>query len=107
MKHFFYLLAVTLVVTSCTQPFKKSKDGAQYKVIKSKNGKKLAPGNYIELNVVIMYKDSPLLNSFDEGMPQYAQYDTAQFPPLFKEIFLDCPGWIVSRHQELGEVCRG
>ncbi|MBC7887832.1 MAG: FKBP-type peptidyl-prolyl cis-trans isomerase [Ferruginibacter sp.] len=89
MKHFFYLLAVTLLVTSCTQPFKKAKDGTQYKIIKSKNGKKLVTGNYMELYAVAKYKDSILSSSFEDGIPQYAPYDTAQFPPLFKEIFKD------------------
>ena len=89
MKHFFYLVAVTLFVTSCTQPFKKAKDGSQYKIIKAKNGKKLVTGNYMEMNSVAKYKDSILISSFEEGMPQYVPYDTAQFPPLFKEIFKD------------------
>ncbi|MEP7109046.1 MAG: hypothetical protein ABI760_13720, partial [Ferruginibacter sp.] len=90
MKHFFYLLAVTsLLFASCTTPFKKAKDGSQYKIIKSKKGKKLVTGNYMELNAVAMYKDSILFSSFEDGMPQFAAYDTAQFPPLFKEIFKD------------------
>src|SRR5665647_601724 len=89
MKHFFYLLAVTLFVTSCTQPFKKAKDGTQYKIIKSKNGRKLVTGNYMELNAVAKYKDSVLSSSIEDGIPQYVPYDTAQFPPLFKEIFKD------------------
>jgi FKBP-type peptidyl-prolyl cis-trans isomerase FkpA len=89
MKHFFYLLAVTLLVTSCTQPFKKAKDGSQYKVIKAKDGKKLATGNFMELYVVAKYKDSVLMSSYEDGMPQYSQYDTAQFPPLYREVLKD------------------
>lgn len=87
MKNFIYLLAVTLLVTSCTQPFKKAKDGSQYKIVKAKSGRKLVAGNYMEINVVAKYKDSLLFSSIEDGMPQYAPYDTAQFPPLFKEIF--------------------
>jgi FKBP-type peptidyl-prolyl cis-trans isomerase FkpA len=89
MKQFFYLLAASVLVTSCSQPFKKAKDGTQYKVIKAKNGKKIATGNYMELYAVVKYKDSILGSSFDDGMPQFAPYDTAQFPPVFKEIFKD------------------
>ncbi|MEJ7588418.1 MAG: hypothetical protein WKI04_12730 [Ferruginibacter sp.] len=89
MKHFFYLIALTVFVTSCTQPFKKAKDGTQYKVIKGKNGKKVLPGNFMEVNAVVKSNDSLIISSIDEGMPQYFPYDTAQFPPLFKEIFKD------------------
>lgn len=89
MKHFFYFLAVAFAVSSCSQPFKKAKDGTQYKIIKAKNGKKIAPGNYMELYVVVKYRDSLLMSSFEDGMPQYAAYDTTQFPPLFKELFKD------------------
>src|SRR5436190_9115974 len=89
MKHFFYLLAVAVFVTSCTQPFKKAKDGSQYKIVKSNNGKKVVPGNYIELYTVAKYKDSVLGSTYEDGMPQYVLYDTAQFPPVFKEIFRD------------------
>ena len=89
MKHFFYLLALTLFVTSCTQPFKKAKDGTQYKIVKAKSGKKVLNGNYMELNSTAKYKDSVLFSSLEDGLPQYAPYDTAQFPPLFKEIFKD------------------
>ncbi|MEO5892798.1 MAG: FKBP-type peptidyl-prolyl cis-trans isomerase [Ferruginibacter sp.] len=89
MKQFFYLLSVTLLVTSCTQPFKKAKDGSQYKVIKGKNGKKVLNGNYMELSVLVKYKDSILRSSQQEGMPQYIPFDTAELPPSFKEIFKD------------------
>ena len=92
MKKVFCLLTVlSLLFTSCSQPqpFKKAKDGSQYKIIKSKSGKKVMTGNYMELYAVVKYKDSLLGSSFEDGMPQYAPYDTAQFPPVFKEIFKD------------------
>lgn len=74
-------------LSACTTPFKKAKDGAQYKVISVKSGPKLIAGNYMEMSVVARYKDSVLFSTADEGMPQYGLYDTANFPMPFKEVF--------------------
>ena len=74
-------------LAACTTPFKKAKDGTQYKIIANSSGKKLMKGNFFEMNVLVKYEDSVLVSSLENGMPQYAPYDTAQFPPLYKEIF--------------------
>jgi FKBP-type peptidyl-prolyl cis-trans isomerase FkpA len=76
-----------IVLTACTAPFKKAKDGSEYKIISNKSGAKVVAGNYFEMNTMAKYKDSVLNSSLEEGMPQYALYDTANFPPLFKEVF--------------------
>jgi len=41
----------------------------------------------MEMNVLAKYKDSVLGSSIEDGMPQYGVYDTANFPPPYKEIF--------------------
>jgi len=74
-------------LAACTKPFKKAKDGSEYKIISIKKGAKLMTGNFMEINVVTRYKDSVLYSSYEEGMPQFGLYDTANFPPTFKEIF--------------------
>ena len=76
-----------VALSACTTPFKKAKDGSEYKVISSGTGLKAITGNYMELNVVAKYKDSTLFNTLEEGMPQYGAYDTASFPVPFKEAF--------------------
>jgi FKBP-type peptidyl-prolyl cis-trans isomerase len=88
MKQILNAAVICIVVLSaCTTPFKKAKDGSQYKIISTKDGAKVITGNYFEMNTIAKYKDSVLSSSFEEGMPQYALYDTANFPPPFKEIF--------------------
>jgi FKBP-type peptidyl-prolyl cis-trans isomerase FkpA len=80
-----FICAVAL--TACTTPFKKAKDGSEYKVIRSDKGKKAENGNFLELNAVMKYNDSVLMSSFEDGMPQFGLYDTASFPSPFKESF--------------------
>lgn len=88
MKQFFNAaILCVIVLASCTTPFKKAKDGSQYKIISLRNGPKLVTGNYMELSVTAKYKDSILFSTSDEGMPQYGMYDTANFPEPFKEVF--------------------
>ncbi|MDB5222106.1 MAG: FKBP-type peptidyl-prolyl cis-trans isomerase [Chitinophagaceae bacterium] len=86
MKQLFYLIITSLILFSCTQSTKKFKDGTEYKIISDGKGQKIVNGNFIEVEILKKYKDSVLYNS-REIMPQFGLYDTAQFPPLFKEIF--------------------
>ncbi|MGC4103409.1 FKBP-type peptidyl-prolyl cis-trans isomerase [Ferruginibacter sp.] len=88
MKQSFNVAVICLLtLAACTTPFKKAKDGSQYKIISVKKGPKLVTGNFMEMSVVAKYKDSLLYSTADEGMPQYGLYDTANFPIPFKEIF--------------------
>ncbi len=88
MKQFFNVAVIcALALAACTTPFKKAKDGTQYKVISVTKGPRLVTGNFMEMNVITKYKDSLLGSSYEEGMPQYGLYDTANFPPPYKEIF--------------------
>lgn len=86
MKHLVYVVFASVILFSCTEQTKKFKDGTEYKIISDGKGQKIVNGNFIEVEVLKKYKDSVLFNSRDV-MPQFGLYDTAQFPPLFKEIF--------------------
>ncbi len=90
MKKLIYAAVICAVaLTACTTPFKKAKDGSEYKVISSGKGLKAVNGNFLELNIITKYKDSVLYSTFDDGMPQFGMYDTAAFPSPFKEAFLN------------------
>lgn len=87
MRKISYLLLALVAFSACKQQsFKKAKDGSEYQVIAS-NGKLAATGNIIEMEILVKYKDSVIYSTYETGMPQYAPYDTAQFPETFKEIF--------------------
>ncbi len=88
MKQFFNATVICiLALSACTTPFKKAKDGSMYKVISSKKGARLVTGNIMEMNVITKYKDSLLGSTYEDGMPQFGMYDTANFPPPYKEVF--------------------
>lgn len=88
MRKISYLLILAVVAFSaCTEPFKKAKDGTEYKIVTAKGGKLVTAGNFMEMNVAGKYGDSVLFSSLEEGMPDFQPYDTTNFPPLFKEIF--------------------
>jgi FKBP-type peptidyl-prolyl cis-trans isomerase FkpA len=88
MKQLFNAAVICIVALSaCTTPFKKAKDGSEYKVISNKSGKLAVKGDIFEMNASARYKDSVLFNSLEDGMPQYGMYDTASFPSPYKEAF--------------------
>ncbi len=88
MKQLFYTGAVCLfALASCTTPFKKAKDGTQYKIISNAKGALIVKDNWIEMDAKAMYKDSVLMSTIEDGMPQFAPYDTAQYPEPYKQIF--------------------
>lgn len=88
MRKISYLLMLTLIALSaCKEPFKKAKDGSEYKVIANSSGKLVTGGNVLEMEILVKYKDSVLYSTYETGMPQFAPYDTAQFPDTYKQIF--------------------
>ncbi|MES2431309.1 MAG: FKBP-type peptidyl-prolyl cis-trans isomerase [Bacteroidota bacterium] len=89
MKKLFYLSILSVVtLSSCTKPFKKLKDGSEYKVILGGDkGAKIVSGNFFEMNVLVKYKDSVLYSSIEAGMPQYGAYELEKFPTPYKEAF--------------------
>lgn len=92
MRTISYLILFTAIFfAACdnNDAFKKYKDGSEYKIIRAKNGQKLRKGDFMEMSAVVTYKDSMLMNTFETGMPQFAPYDTASFPPMYKLIFGD------------------
>lgn len=86
MKHLFILLAAVAVISSCSKPYKQTPEGMKYKVF-SENGKPVVQGDFIQMNIEAKYKDSVLMSTAEMGMPEFFKYDTAQFPPDFKEVF--------------------
>lgn len=80
-------ILATLFLSACTTQFKKTADGTEYKVDRASGGALISQGNFMTMQIVNMYKDSILQSTVDQGMPQMAPYDTASFPPAYKEIF--------------------
>jgi FKBP-type peptidyl-prolyl cis-trans isomerase FkpA len=90
---FFLLFAGISVITHAqtapdTLVYTKASDGSLYKKFTG-NGARLNFGNFMEMNVSAIYKDSILFSTNEDGMPQYGLYDTANFPVPFKEVFVD------------------
>lgn len=80
-------LAFTIVAAGCnTQRFQKAEDGSEYKIIANEKGTKAVNGNFIELNVVVTYKDSILQSTHEMGMPNFIPFDTMRFPEFFRNI---------------------
>lgn len=91
MKQFFYLLTVsTVLLASCTQPFKKGQKGLEYKIISDGNGNKIKNGEFFEIQFKQTYKsadlDTVLYNSADKAN-QIAPMDSASIPPEYLKIF--------------------
>lgn len=84
---FFIISIKSNAQDSTSMQYTKASDGSEYMIYPAVNGAKVVTGNFIELNTVAKYKDSVLGSSVEDGMPQYALYDTANFPVPFKEVF--------------------
>jgi FKBP-type peptidyl-prolyl cis-trans isomerase FkpA len=65
----------------------KAVDGSEYKIYKALNGAVIKNGSFFQMNVIALYNDSLLFSSLQDGMPQYAKYDTAIFPNPYKQAF--------------------
>jgi FKBP-type peptidyl-prolyl cis-trans isomerase len=89
----FFLVFIITAINALAQTgtdttgYTKAPDGSEYKIIRAAGGAKLVNGNFMELSVVAKCKDSLLFSTYDDAMPQYGLYDTAQFPVPFKNIF--------------------
>ncbi len=89
---FFLSLIVFSKITvaqgnSDTLKYVNAPDGTAYKIYRASNGAVINFGNFLEMNVIAFYNDSLLFSSLQDGMPQYAVYDTAIFPSPYKEAF--------------------
>ena len=89
MNKTFCLVAATflLIASGCNeQKFKKDKDGTEYKIIRNDNGKKAVAGDWMQMNVLVKYKDSVLFSSLESSQPRFVPFDTVQLPPYFKDV---------------------
>src|SRR5690606_2317111 len=78
--------AFLIMVAGCNeQRFTKAEDGSEYKIIKGK-GAQAAAGNFLELNILVKYKDSVLFSTAENGMPNFIPYDTMSLPKFFRDI---------------------
>src|SRR5215203_3531348 len=83
----YLVFAIILFIEGCADnSFKKSPDGAEYRIITISNGKKAVAGNFLQLNRIIKYKDSVLANSIESSTPMFTPYDTSRLPPFFRNI---------------------
>ena len=86
----FLIIAINSIAQDSTaMPYKKASDGSEYVIYSAANGAKIVTGNFMEMRVLAKYKDSVLFSTTEDAMPQYGLYDTANFPPPFKEAFAD------------------
>ena len=91
MKHSFYFAAIAaLLLASCTQPFKKSEGGIEYKIITDGKGSVIKTGNFFEIAFDQTYKgtnkDTVLFSSKDFSN-QIVGLDSAALPPAYYKIF--------------------
>jgi len=91
MKQFFYLVIVsTVLLASCTQPFKKSENGMEYKIISGGSGKTVQNGNFFEIQFQMTYKgpglDTVLYDS-RKLANQIVPMDSAGMPLQYYKIF--------------------
>ncbi|MEO6136934.1 MAG: FKBP-type peptidyl-prolyl cis-trans isomerase [Ginsengibacter sp.] len=89
MNKSIYLVAIGFLIMAagCSeQSFKKAEDGSEYKVIKNEKGAKAVAGNFLELHILVKYKDSVLFSTTENGMPNFMPYDTASLPKFFRDI---------------------
>ena len=88
MKRISAVVLCIVLLSSCSDSFKKFKDGTEYKVISDNKGKKIEIGNVLEIQVIKKYQDSVLYDSRDV-IPQFAEYQPSQMQPVFIEMFKD------------------
>ena len=91
MKHSFYFAAIAaLLLASCTQPFKKSEGGMEYKIISDGKGSVIKAGNFFEIAFDQTYKGTnkdTVLFSSKEFSNQIVGLDSAALPPVYYKIF--------------------
>jgi FKBP-type peptidyl-prolyl cis-trans isomerase len=93
MRKFYYLtLATAMLFAACSQPFKKGKNGLEYKIVSSGEGAKVKKGDFIQFLLCRIYNngktDSLLSDTRKTLDPIINKVDTSQMPKEFVEIFL-------------------
>jgi FKBP-type peptidyl-prolyl cis-trans isomerase len=91
MKHSYYFIAVAaLLLASCSQPFKKTDNGIEYKIISEGKGDLIKAGNFFEIQFEQRYKGSnkdTLLFSSKDFSNQVVALDSNSIPPVYFKIF--------------------
>jgi FKBP-type peptidyl-prolyl cis-trans isomerase FkpA len=91
MKQFLYLLTVsTVLLAGCSQPFKKSQHGMEYKIISEGSGKTVQNGNFFEIQFQQTYKGTGLdtiLYDSRKVANQIVPMDSAGMPMEYYKIF--------------------
>jgi FKBP-type peptidyl-prolyl cis-trans isomerase FkpA len=90
MKQFLYVVSAVLLLSGCSESFKKGEKGIEYKIISAGNGKKIAYGNFMQIHITQFYKDGKkdtiLNDSRTGGMPQLIPLDSTNLPQEFFKI---------------------
>ena len=79
VKNLLSVAAITLLMSSCGQDFKKTKGGMPYKLFPSKEGAKIESGNFVKAQVTQSLNDSVIFTTYDK-LPVYFPV-TAQSQP--------------------------
>jgi len=88
IKNIFLCAGVALLAASCNQvDFKKTKGGMPYKLIASKDGKKVEDGKFVKMHITSKIKDSMMFDTY-KSTPVYFQINKAAEKPYDpSEIF--------------------
>ena len=90
MKHLFYVpVLCLLILSSCSSEYKKGLDGLEYKINSDGKGQKVVAGDYVQMHITQIYKDSrkdSILSDTRDMMPVNDQLDSATMPPPFYTI---------------------
>ena len=91
MKQFRYLSVISIFwLTACTSDYKKSERGLEYKIIADGNGKKVAYGNFLQIQTKQIYGDpnmDTILFDSREIVPGIEPYDSTSYPGDLLKIF--------------------
>ena len=89
MKQFIYLSVICmLVLSACTNSFKKGDDGLEYKIISAGSGKKIGYGNYMQIHIKQVYggtKDTVMMDTRDY-MSRIQPLDSQSTPSAYYKI---------------------
>ncbi len=92
MKHFIFTALISIVFfSSCTTSFKKGDAGLEYKIISDGNGKKLAYGNFMQLQITQRYKGAKLDTLLEDSrnyLPRTAACDSGSTPAAYLKILM-------------------
>lgn len=84
---FLAAIALMALVVGCSEKrFQKAEDGSEYKLISNAKGTPAIAGNFLELNILVKYKDSVLFSTAENGSPNFIPFDTMSLPKFFRNV---------------------